>query len=248
MYIKSQVHKVNFAKKISRINLAAVKVTIYGGIAYQAAFLVALKQLVPEHTVSLARNMVKMRLKHFPVLFLLVTGFISLCFGNGSSLSLALLGFTTSWTYLRFYRKTQLLSTSLTGDSSIIYGDASETFAFAHFFPDPIHTPISVLSNSIYSCLISLKLCSPVSAELIEASNEEIVARRDTSLPSINSSGSFGEISSSRREEAERRRALALKALDQRLHSAPDCSEPGGPLNIIPSPEEKVLDSHIASS
>ena len=168
--------------------------------------------------MSVAKSLLKIRVKHFPALFLLVQTLFSLTFGNGSAMLLTWLGFVISWTYLRFYRRTQLLSTSLTGEGSIIRGDASETFAFAHFFPDPIFTPVSVVSNFLYDRLVSFKLCSPFTAEDIEAGNEQANARHDFELPGVIKRGSYNDRGSNRREEAERRRALALKALDQRLY------------------------------
>lgn len=159
----------------------------------------------------------KIRIKHFPALFLLIQTLLSLTIGNGSAMLLAWLGFMTSWIYLRFYRRTQLLSTSHTGEGSTICGDASETFAFAHFFPEPIHAPISVVSNFIYECLVSLKLRTPFTAEDVEASNEQANARHDFGLPGRINQGWYNGRGSDNREEADRRKALALKALDQRL-------------------------------
>ena len=40
-------------------------------LALSAAFLVSLKQLVPEHTVSLFNSLLRIRIKHFPALFVL---------------------------------------------------------------------------------------------------------------------------------------------------------------------------------
>jgi hypothetical protein len=48
----------------------------------------------------------------------------------------------------------------------------------------------------------------------VESGNEQATARAEGGLPTLMSSRGSG-----RREEAERRRALALKALDQRLHA-----------------------------
>lgn len=133
---------------------------------------------------------------------------------------LAWLGFLTSWTYLRFYRISPSLAGSSTGEGSTIKGDASETFAFAYFFPDAVHAPVAALSDAVYNLMVTLRLCSRFSAEDVDASNEQASARGQGGLPSILNSGRGGR-GGGRREEAERRRALALKALDQRLQSAP---------------------------
>jgi len=148
---------------------------------------------------------------------------------------LAWLGFLTSWTYLRFYRITPSLSGTSTSEGSTIRGDASDTFAFAYFFPDAIHAPVAALSDAVYSLMVALRICSPFSAEDIESSNEQASARDQDGLPSLLNAGRGGR-GSGRREEAERRRALALRALDQRLTSAPP-----RPAQVIASTEASQL-------
>ena len=133
---------------------------------------------------------------------------------------LAYFGFFTAWIYLRFYRVSPSLSSAATGDGSIIRGDASDTFAFAHFFPEPIQTPMGALGDGVYNTLLSLKLCTPFSDQDIDAGNEQASARAEGGLPSIMNPNSKGGRGGGTRAEAERRRALALKALDQRLHAA----------------------------
>ena len=65
----------------------------------------------------------------------------------------------------------------------------------------------------------------PFSAEEVETSNVQATARGEGGLPSLlNQEGRRG--GSGKREEAERRRALALKALDQRLHAATANKQP----------------------
>jgi membrane associated rhomboid family serine protease len=44
-------------------NVAVSLSTICGGVGLQAGFLVAFKQLVPEHTVTIAKGMIKIRVK-----------------------------------------------------------------------------------------------------------------------------------------------------------------------------------------
>ena len=77
----------------------------------------------------------------------------------------------------------------------------------------------------MYSLLISLRICTPFSAEDITASNSRYHgAGGDVGLSAIFISGGPSQggrgIGGSTRAEAERRRAMALKALDQRLHAA----------------------------
>jgi hypothetical protein len=192
---------------------------ICGGVALQAGFLVAFKQLVPEHTVTILKGIIKMRVKHFPALFLLINTLSGPLFGTDTAVILAWLGLLTGWTYLRFYKRQPQLSGTSTGGAGI-RGDASETFAFAYFFPDVIQGLIAVVSEAIYNLLVTLKICTPFSAEDVATGNEQASARGEGGLPSLLNGAGRGGRGMGKREEAERRRALALKALDQRLHAA----------------------------
>lgn len=191
---------------------------IQGSVALQAAFLVAFKQLVPEHTVTILRGIVKIRVKHFPAIFLLGNTLSGVVIGTDTALVLSWLGFFTSWTYLRFYKLQPDLSGASTGGPGL-RGDASETFAFAYFWPDIIQPGVATIADNIYNALTALGICTPFSAEAIESGNEQAMARGEGGLPSLlNQGGRRG--GGGKREEAERRRALALKALDQRLQAA----------------------------
>lgn len=192
---------------------------INGNVAFEAAFLVAFKQLVPEHTVSLFRATVRMRVKHFPAVFVLLNSLSGPLLGTDTAFFLSWLGFLTSWVYLRFYRVAPSLATTATGEDAVIKGDASDTFAFSHFFPEPLQVILDPLMDSVYRTVIAFKICAPFSEEAIDQSNEQASARAEGGLPSIMTGGRGGRVGG-RREEAERRRALALKALDQRLNAA----------------------------
>ncbi|KAK5196439.1 hypothetical protein LTR92_003984 [Exophiala xenobiotica] len=189
-----------------------------GGITLQAAFLVAFKQLVPEHTVSIYKGVIKMRVKHFPAVFLAVNTLSGLLLGTDTALILAWYGLITTWTYLRFYkRQPDFASTS--SDSGGLKGDASETFAFATFFLDIIQPPVAAFCNHVFILLCNLKLCTPFSDDDIATGNEQAAARGEAGLPTFNRQAR-GARGMTKRDEAERRRALALKALDERLNAA----------------------------
>jgi hypothetical protein len=193
---------------------------------------------VPEHTVAIAKGLIRMRVKHFPAIFLLANTISGLALGTETAMFLAWFGFFTAWVYLRFYRLSPSLSSATTGDGSVIRGDASDTFAFAHFFPEPIQTPIGALGDQIYNTLVALRVCTPFSTEAIDAGNEQASARAEGGLPSIMNPNSRGGKGGATRAEAERRRALALKALDQRLHAAavrPPTAAPAAPAPSAPS-------------
>lgn len=178
----------------------------------------AFKQLVPEHTVTIWKGIIKIRVKHFVSIFLVANTLSGIIMGTDTALVLAWLGVFISWIYLRFYKRQPDLSSASTGGSGI-KGDASETFAFAYFWPDVVQPPIAAVADSVYNALVSLRICTPFSAEDVESSNEQATSRSEGGLPSLlNQGGRHG--GPGKREEAERRRALALKALDQRLHAA----------------------------
>jgi hypothetical protein len=117
---------------------------------------------------------------------------------------LAVFGFLTSWTYLRVYKT--VFPDLDTSQSASLRGDASETFAFAEFFPNPVKPFVAAFADQVFEVLVAMRLCTPFSqAEMSAARGENFLQR-----------GAPG----SARAEAERRRAIALKALDQRLHAA----------------------------
>jgi len=156
-----------------------------------------------------------MRVKHFPAIFLLANTTSALIFGTETAAFLAWIGFVVSWTYLRFYRRSPALTAATGGETATVQGDASDTFAFTSFFPEAAHPVLHPAASAVYAALVALRVCTPFSAAAIDASNESAAARADAGLPSI-----MGGRGSGRREEAERRRALALAALDQRLSAA----------------------------
>lgn len=95
-------------------------------------------------------------------------------------------------------------------------GDPSETFAFVSFFPDVFHQVLAPVCDSVFEVLVQMKLCTPFSDVAVETATESAAARSEGGFPSIMNQGRSG----GKKAEAERRRALALKALDQRLNAA----------------------------
>lgn len=137
-------------------------------------------------------------------------------FFTDTAAALSWLGFLSSWTYLRFYKQQPDLSGTSTGGSTL-KGDASETFAFAYFWPDIVHAPVAAISDLVFNFLVLLRICTPFTDEEVETSNQQ-AGGRGQELPNI--MGPDARHGASKREEAERRRKLALKALDQRLQAA----------------------------
>lgn len=120
----------------------------------------------------------------------------------------------------------------------MIKGDASETFAFAYFWPDVVQPPIAAVADGVYNALVAIRIITPFSAEEVETGNVQATARGEGGLPSLLNQGGR-RIGGGKREEAERRRALALKALDQRLHAAAtNKPQPAAPPPPAPAGQE----------
>ncbi|KAG9231410.1 eukaryotic integral membrane protein-domain-containing protein [Amylocarpus encephaloides] len=179
--------------------------SINGTIPLQIAFLVAFSQLLPSHTVTLFKGIISLRVPRLPLLHTLLVLALSLTpLLSTASFILVTTGFLTSWTYLRFYKHT--FADLETAQPSTLRGDSSETFAFAEFFPEPVKPFVAGVSSQVYNTLVTLKICAPFSHTDLSTSRGESTVQRGTP--------------GSARAEAERRRALALKALDQRLQVA----------------------------
>jgi len=167
----------------------------HGQMALQIAILVAFTQLIPEHQVQVL-GVFKARVKTLPMAYLTLS--TVLCFiGLQCPWIIIQFGWFVGWIYLRFYKKN-------TGDSIggiDTYGDRSETFSLISWFPPFMHYPLTLLGNLVFSLAMRFHLI-PLSSGDVEI-------------------GAYTQVPGSARAEAERRRAMALKALDQRLaHSS----------------------------
>lgn len=206
---------------------------INGGIALQLAFLVALKHLVPEHSIVLFRGLFTVKVKHlvFPTLvFYTLVGL--LYFRDLPFTSQVWSGFFVSWIYLRFFRYTYvdpILPTASSSNSASagpsmksapgkvrIRGDASEVFSLANFFyPALVRDVIQTVSGIVFKTLVAVRICTPFARDEVEQGNMRASLRTSGS----NSSSAGNSAKSASELEAERRRALALKALDEKLNS-----------------------------
>ncbi|KAH8687759.1 eukaryotic integral membrane protein-domain-containing protein [Tricladium varicosporioides] len=200
--------------------------TINGTIPLQISFLIAFSQLVPSHTVTLFKGIVSLRVPRFPLLHILAVFLLALTpILSAASFFLVINGFWVSWTYLRFYKSA--FPDLEASQSTTLRGDASESFAFSEFFPDPIKPLIASISNEIFKILVAFRICTPFSQADVSASRGETIVQRGTP--------------GSARAEAERRRALALKALDQRLHAATaGPSKPKPPPPTVAGPSVQI--------
>ncbi|EMR08927.1 hypothetical protein PNEG_02708 [Pneumocystis murina B123] len=195
--------------------------SIYGGYALYAGFLVALKQLIPEHVISFFKGIIRIRIKYTPALYIFIMPFIGLLVRDESLGILSWLGFLSSWIYLRFFKwNTPNLLSHLTFD---LRGDTSETFAFSYFFPEPIHLLINTVSKKIHNFLVSTRIFS--------YSNETQTQQTEKLLNNFQQKQDFFLYSNTPRFEAERRKALALKTLEERLGSLTN-SKPASQLSM----------------
>ena len=136
------------------------------------------------------------------------------------------------------------------GTGMRLRGDPSTLFSFASFFPEVTQPYISQVSDPMYSLFTGLGLLKPFTVEETSAGDDLAHARNAGELPSIgNPRGTVGEMPNSRqREEAERRRRLALEALDQRLAAASQRGKPQSKgRGVSPVPPANVSDATSAT-
>ncbi|KAJ3092932.1 hypothetical protein HK102_000475 [Quaeritorhiza haematococci] len=132
------------------------------------------------------------------------------------------LGTLISWIYLRFFKVVELQQQQDGGAAAVLMrGDRSETFSFASFLPEVLHPFIHPVSNSSYAFLVSLKLCPAISTSsssyqysMVGGVGGAVPAGTDIESPVEPTSKSAFSADVA---DAERRRALALRALDMRL-------------------------------
>jgi len=191
----------------------------HGQMALQIGALVAFTQIIPEHQVQLF-GIFRARVKTLPMAYVTLSTVMCII-GFQCPFILVQFGWLVSWIWLRFYKK----NTSDTLSGGPTYGDRSETFALVNSFPPFLHTPISFLANTIYKYASRFHLIPSAGADL-EANHSQ---------------------PGSARAEAERRRAMALKALDQRLANpanttAAQPSRPQPPASLSNPETTKVPD------
>ncbi|TEB38893.1 DUF1751-domain-containing protein [Coprinellus micaceus] len=162
----------------------------HGQTALQIGLLVAFTQLIPEHNVQLM-GVIRVRVKTLPMAYLTLSTVLCIV-GFQNPWILIQFGWFVSWVYLRFYKKTTVDSIN-----GVTYGDRSDTFSLISWFPPFMHTPLTHLGNFVYGLANRFHLIPTTSSDI--------------------EGGAYAQIPGGARAEAERRRAMALKALDQRV-------------------------------
>ncbi|KAJ2355083.1 hypothetical protein GGF43_002896 [Coemansia sp. RSA 2618] len=175
--------------------------TRVGGLAgLVSGFTVGLKQLVPDYNVKLLRGAVGFRVNDLPGVYTLVAPILFTLLGDLGSVLLVNIGFVEAFVYLRFYKRT-----------GSVRGDRSEAFAFTTFFPEFARPYVGRLGSFVYGAAVGLRLVTPDEGYQQAVDLEEGVE-----------AGPVEAVDS----DADRRRALAAKALDMRLESTASTSQP----------------------
>ncbi|KAJ2081302.1 hypothetical protein H4R24_002420 [Coemansia sp. RSA 988] len=193
--------------------------TQIGGMAgVLSGFTVGLKQLVPDYNVKLLRGKIGFRVNDLPGVYTLIAPILFSILGDLGGVLLVNIGFIESFVYLRFYKRT-----------GTVRGDRSEAFAFCTFFPEFIQPVIKWLSDIVYRLAVACKVITSDEGYRQQQQDVELEA------------GGIGrraveEVQSgSETSDADRRRALAAKALDMRLGNS---ASPAPPSETSPPTEE----------
>ncbi|CCH46633.1 putative membrane protein [Wickerhamomyces ciferrii] len=180
------------------------------------SFLVVLKQLIPEHSLNLFKGVVNARVKHLPFVVLLSITIFAIITFQPAPFFQAWIGFLVSWSYLRFFQS-NIIDPLLPQPNDVIgvqrlKGDASETFSLVHFFPDALSPILSPIFNQFYELFVQLGFLNKFNDSEIEQGN--LVANRRLT-------GQQNAQQVDGRREAERRRQVALKVLEERIGEEP---------------------------
>ncbi|ODQ67484.1 hypothetical protein NADFUDRAFT_49913 [Nadsonia fulvescens var. elongata DSM 6958] len=204
---------------------------IHGSIPLQMALLVALTQIIPQHKIVLFNlDVLKFRVKHTPLALFMLYAFMDLLGidSNEGTVLLAWNGLFFGWFYLRFLRSINDTDNGASPNSLPVFdvpqttsatvGDASETFAFSHlFFPASVRSVVDTGALTIASILgQGLKFAPAGLISRLPASVITVLALDGNStVANVNNVSASAPTLTD--DEAERRRALALKVLEQRL-------------------------------
>ncbi|KAM9786279.1 transmembrane protein 115 [Neosynchiropus ocellatus] len=171
-------------------------VHVHGVAGFLGGVLVALKQTMGDTAVL---RVPQIRLKAAPALVLLLLALLRLSslLSHSGPLAAYSYGALSGWIYLRFYQR-----------HSRGRGDMSDHFAFASFFPEAVQPVVGLLAGLVHAALVKVKVC------------RKMVKRYDVGAPSSITISLPGTDP----QDAERRRQLALKALNERLKRVEDQS------------------------
>lgn len=176
--------------------LANPPIVICGANGLLAGIVVALRQMIPGHTIIFFRNRVRIQIKWLPLSFLILVTILQ-TLGLEENVGAYYLGFISSWYYLRYHHVVDGIGS----------GDASDSLSFANFFPNPLATWIEPVLDRIYYLLSSrLHIIREFSIEEINEGNQRYAARLSGALLPIKGARITTE-----------RRKMMLRAIDAGL-------------------------------
>jgi len=171
---------------------------VCGFSAINAAFAVALKQRYAETPVVNVPGVNMLKFKHLPM-FICFSAILLWWFGSigGKETPLVLFGTLYGWIYLRFYM--------VDLDTQVV-GDLRDDFSFSSLFPDVPHirAVITVLSVICFRSLRGIGFFADA-------------VKSQPVLPMTTDEDAFFRSTGPIDPTAERRRALAIKAIDDKL-------------------------------
>ncbi|KAL6068171.1 hypothetical protein QOT17_008416 [Balamuthia mandrillaris] len=171
--------------------------SVYGSGALFAGLVVTMKQAHPEREITFF--FVKLRVKQLPMIVFCLSVLMAILFRAPQPFMFW--GLVVSWVYLRFFQRQP-------GNKSVV-GDLTPGFSFSSFFPENMQPTMSTIGDIFYNLLRLCRLC-PLKGHHTESSS-------DIESPFASSSSAASSSAASSAADVERRRALALHALDQRL-------------------------------
>ncbi|KAH3868047.1 transmembrane protein 115-like [Dreissena polymorpha] len=190
---------------------------IHGLAGYIAGFSVAVKQVMPDH-VLVTSPFGKLRNTHIPLILVSVVITLRLLGAlDGPYPIMFTWGVLISWIYLRFYQK----------HSNGNRGDMADNFSFASFFPSKFQPVVNILANTVFSFFVKVKICKKPQRRYDVSSPTTITI----TLPGTDP------------QDAERRKNLALKALNERLNKTAESSN-----TSWPSLDDEEVTSPVESS
>jgi len=179
---------------------------VCGFSAVNAAYAVALKQRYPDRPLLSLPALNSIKIKHVPVI-VVVLAVALWCAGRlgGKESPLVVFGTFFGWLYLRFYMEDQ--------DTKVV-GDLRDEFAFSTLFPDifNLRSIIDFIGTVCYHLCLRVGCCQASAQRRAQRSTE---ADLEAGLLKAeeNDPAFFRPVD----PNAERRRALAIKAIDEKL-------------------------------
>lgn len=200
---------------IFRGDISGMDKPLGGGISYYFGFLVVLKQLIPEHNIVLFQGKINIRVKHFPFVLIVIILIWSLVFRSLYPFVPSISSFFISYVYLRWFQSfvldplLPLSEGTSTVHTSIIVGDASDTFQLVEFFPAILKPYLSGAFGYVYDIAVYLGVLTAFDEESIEQSNLRSRKRQEQTNKTQKSVAN---------SVAERRRQVALQVIEDRIN------------------------------